>query len=303
MRKILVTGGTVFVSHYAAEYFAQQGDEVYVLNRGSKPQPEGVTPIIADRHALGDLLKGYDFDAVLDITAYTRRDVEDLVKALGSVKDYIFISSSAVYPETLPQPFTETQPPGLNSIWGAYGSNKLDAEQWLAEHLPQSYILRPPYLYGPMQNVYREPFVFECAEKGRSFYIPKDGSMKMQFFHVEDLCSFMDILLKRHPEERIYNVGNAEAVSIDQWVELCYEAVGMPLEKRYVNKEHAQRSYFPFHDYDYYLDVSRQNALMPDTKPMLEGLKEEYAWYRTHREDMVRKRYSEYIDEYLRSQG
>ena len=33
--KILVTGGTVFVSKYAAQYFAQKGHEVFVLNRGT----------------------------------------------------------------------------------------------------------------------------------------------------------------------------------------------------------------------------------------------------------------------------
>ena len=34
MRKILVTGGTNFVSRFTAEYFVKNGDEVYVLNRG-----------------------------------------------------------------------------------------------------------------------------------------------------------------------------------------------------------------------------------------------------------------------------
>ena len=29
MRKLLVTGGTVFVSRYVADYFARRGDEVY----------------------------------------------------------------------------------------------------------------------------------------------------------------------------------------------------------------------------------------------------------------------------------
>ncbi len=33
--KILVTGGTVFVSKFIAEYFASRGNEVYVLNRNT----------------------------------------------------------------------------------------------------------------------------------------------------------------------------------------------------------------------------------------------------------------------------
>lgn len=39
MRKILVTGGTVFVSKYVAEYYMSQGDKVYVLNRNTREQP------------------------------------------------------------------------------------------------------------------------------------------------------------------------------------------------------------------------------------------------------------------------
>ena len=296
MRKILVTGGTVFVSRFVANYFAQRGDDVYVLNRNSKPQLPNVTLIESDRNALGDKLKGYEFDAVLDITAYTREHVENLVNALGKFGDYIMVSSSAVYPETNPQPFTEEQSCGSNIHWGAYGTNKLAAEESLRQAVPHAYILRPPYLYGPMQNVYREPFVFACAEAGRKFYIPGNGSMNLQFFHVEDLCRFMEILLEKHPQERVYNVGNPDAVSIFDWVKLCYHAVGADLETVSV-EGHPQRAYFCFHDYDYYLDVTRQTALMPDVKPLAEGLKESYEWFSQNRDAVMRRPYMEYINE------
>lgn len=294
-RKILVTGGTVFVSRYVAKYFADKGDEVYVLNRNSKPQLPNVKLIEGDRNDLGDKLKDYEFDAVLDITSYTRQQAQNLVNALGKFEDYIMVSSSAVYPETNPQPFTEEQICGANSVWGDYGTNKLAAEEFLLEHIPQAYILRPPYLYGPMQNVYREPFVFACAEAGREFYIPGDGSMKMQFFHVEDLCRFMEILLEQHPAQRIFNVGNPEAISIAEWVQLCYDAVGAELKTIRV-EGHPQRSYFCFHDYDYFLDVTKQTALMPRVKPLAEGLQESYAWFRDNRDSIAPKPYIEYAD-------
>ena len=300
MRKILVTGGTVFVSRFVADYFAQKGDDVYVLNRNSKPQLPNVRLIESDRNDLGDKLKSYTFDAVLDITAYTREHVENLVNALGEFGDYIMVSSSAVYPETNPKPFAEEQPCGPNSIWGIYGTNKLAAEEYLRRAVPNAYILRPPYLYGPMQNVYREPFVFDCAESRRKFYLPGDGSMKMQFFHVEDLCRFMEILLEKHPAERIFNVGNPESVTIADWARLCYDAVGVPLETDNVHG-HPQRSFFCFHDYEYSLDVTRQTALMPDVMPLAEGVKESYEWFRRNREAIVRKPYLEYIDNIVRT--
>ena len=73
MRKILVTGGTVFVSRYVAEYFAGRGDEVYVLNRNHHTQPSGTILIEADRHNLGDVLRQNTFDTVLDVTGIQRK--------------------------------------------------------------------------------------------------------------------------------------------------------------------------------------------------------------------------------------
>lgn len=298
-KRMLITGGTVFVSRYAAEYFAQKGNEVFVLNRNTRPQSEGVTLIEGDRNQLGDCLKGYHFDVVLDINAYTEMDIKNLLDGLDEIHDYIFISSSAVYPETLPQPFHEEQHCGANSIWGAYGIHKIEAEQYLTRHVPQAYIIRPPYLYGPMQNIYREPFVFECARTQKPFFIPKDGSMKLQFFHVEDLCRFIDILLEQQPQNHIFNVGNPDVTDNNQWVELCYRVVGAECEKIYVDASHPQRSYFPFYDYEYRLDISKQQKLMPDTKSLFHGLQESYKWYCRHENLVIKKPYLEYITQNL----
>lgn len=296
MRKILVTGGTVFVSRYIAEYYVRQGVEVFVLNRGSRPQSQGVTHIQADRHATGNTLKGQHFDVVVDVTAYNAADIHHLLNALDSFDDYVFISSSAVYPETLPQPFTEEQPIGENRIWGAYGHHKIEAEQALRSRVPHAYILRPPYLYGPMNNLYREAFVFDCAMNDRPFYLPRDGKMPLQFFYIDDLCRFVDMLLTKHPEETVYNLGNPETVSVREWVTLGYQAAGK--EPSFVNVHDAGnvREYFCFYDYAYTLDVQRQTALMPNTTPLAEGLRQAYAWYIAHPEEVNKKPLLSFID-------
>ena len=173
MKKVLVTGGTVFVSRYVAEYYVRKNYDVYVLNRNTKVQSEGVTLIEADRKNLGNVLKDYHFDVVFDVTAYNANDVDSLLDGLGSFDDYILISSSSVYPEYCAQPFTENTPIGENIIWGKYGMGKVEAERALQARVPGAYILRPPYLYGPMNNVYREAFVFDCAIKNASFIYRK----------------------------------------------------------------------------------------------------------------------------------
>mgnify|MGYP001059388340 CR=1 FL=1 len=82
-KKILVTGGTVFVSRYIAEYYIAKGYEVYT-------QSKGVKLIQADRHKIGSALRMHHFNLVID-TGYTSEDVGALLHALGS---YLFLSAS-----------------------------------------------------------------------------------------------------------------------------------------------------------------------------------------------------------------
>ena len=272
MKKLLVTGGTTFVSKYVAEYFVNAGYEVYVLNRNTKPQVQGVKLIEGDRHNLNGILKDLSFDVVADITAYNEKDIVDFVKELGSYEQYIMISSSAVYPEYGAQPFIEESEKSVNKFWGAYGTDKIAAEKALLERVKDAYILRPPYLYGPMNNVYREAFVFDCALADRKFYLPKDGEMKLQFFHVKDLCKLMEVIINEKPEEHILNVGNALTVSIKEWVTKCYESLGKTPTFVNVYEDIEQRNYFSFYNYEYYLDVSRQGKIYPETITLEDGL-------------------------------
>lgn len=299
MKKVLVTGGTVFVSRFIAEYYVEKGYDVYVLNRNSREQSKGVTLIQADRHKLGDMLQEFSFDVVID-TAYNAKDVKLLLDALGNYKDYVFISSSAVYPEYIQQPFKEDALLAVNKYWGKYGTDKIEAEELLLQRNPNAYIVRPPYLYGPMNNVYREAFVFDCALADRKFYLPRDGSMKLQFFHIHDLCKFIDVLLRDKPKQHIFNVGNKETVSIREWVQLCYEIAGKSVEFVDVYEEVEQRNYFSFYNYEYYLDVSKQCELMAETQSLEEGLKEAFEWYIENEDKVNKKGYADYIDSNFR---
>ena len=124
MKNILVTGGTVFVSKMVAKYFASkkfnEKYKVYVLNRNNLPQVENVELINSSRENLGEKLEKYNFDIIIDITSYTKDDVKSILDSLGNSKnnlsEYILLSSSAVYPETLNLPFKESDEVGKNII-------------------------------------------------------------------------------------------------------------------------------------------------------------------------------------------
>lgn len=303
MSRILVTGGTVFVSKFIAEYFVRKKHEVFVLNRNTRPQIPLVKLIQADRNSLSKtLFQGLHFDLIIDVAAYTELDVKNLLDALESAGQYVFISSSAVYPETGTQPFAENAAVAPNKFWGSYGTNKIQAEKYLLSQKADAYILRPPYLYGRYNNVYREAFVFECAEKERTFYLPQDGKMLLQFFHVEDLCKMIEKIAETKPEQRIFNVGNEEAISVLDWVRLCYKIVGKELVTKNVlasaggEEPVEQRNYFCFYDYEYRLDVTRQKSLLGKTLDLETGLKDSYDWYKNNRDKVSRKNYIEFID-------
>ena len=296
MKKILIIGGTTFVSKYVAEYFVNCHYDVYVLNRNSKPQVKGVKLIEGDRHNLGDIIKDIYFDVVADITAYDAKDIIDLYDALGSFGQYIMISSSAVYPEYGIQPFFEDSDKAVNKFWGKYGTDKIAAENALLERVKDAYILRPPYLYGPMNNVYREAFVFDCAKADRKFYLPKDGEMKLQFFHVKDLCKLMEVIINNKPSEHILNVGNVEPISIKDWVTKCYACLDKVPSFVNVYDDIEQRNYFSFYNYEYYLDVQRQNSIFSETISLEEGLKESAEWYFANESEVNKKTFFDYID-------
>lgn len=287
--KILVTGGTVFVSKSIAEYFIGKGDEVYVLNRNTRPQPEGARLIEADRLNPGKKLKGMYFDAVFDATPYTAGDIDCLLNGIGGFGVYIMISTSAVYPETLKKPYKETDICGDNKFWGLYGSNKIKAEKTLLERVPGAYILRPSYIYGEGNNLYRESFVFDCADKNLPFYLPENCDLKLQFSYIGDLCRLISAVAEKLPENHIFNVGDIP-VTAEDWVRAGYAACGKSPKIIRVPAEFKLHKYFPFLNYSSEMDVTRQNSLLNNLMPLEEGLKRSRGWYQKYGDGTVRKK-------------
>ena len=117
---------------------------------------------------------------------------------------------------------------------------------------------------------------------------------------VIDLCRFIEIILEKQPEDHIFNVGSKDTVTTKEWVELCYKIADKTPRFVSVDKSVFQRLYFCFYDYEYVLDVTKQCALMPETTPLEDGLREEYEWYKQNPDSVYRKNpYINYIDENL----
>ncbi len=122
--RVLVMGGTEFISLHLVRALVRDGHALTVFNRRRRTDrlPAGVRVITGDRkdHAgLAAALSGAAFDAVCDITyaPTTGPDVAALAGAVASARpQFIFMSTGRVYDHALQIPYHEDTPRG--EYWG-----------------------------------------------------------------------------------------------------------------------------------------------------------------------------------------
>ncbi|GHB37801.1 epimerase [Pseudovibrio japonicus] len=263
MNKLLVIGGSGFVGASLIPALLSKGYDVTLLNRGSRPI-KGTQQLVADRNDPFAMRQAKDrFDAVIDTSAYTKEQSELAFKTFGiHAKKWIHLSTAAVYKETHDHLPSEKDPIGGTPTWGAYGKNKSEVDDFLLnqEHTP-TVAIRPPYLYGPNNDIDREQFVWARALTDRPIILPSDGQSKLQFLHEEDLASFIVYLLAMHamPTEAI-NLADPHILTAEKWVQMLCEIAEVKAEILYgkdIAPDVPAREYFPFRDCDNALDVTR----------------------------------------------
>ena len=94
MRKVLILGGSYFIGRRITEQCLEDGWEVSLLNRGSKPWTgRPVTQLTCDREdaaAMKQTLKGRTFDAVIDVSGLNQKQIEICCESLDcSVKHWL----------------------------------------------------------------------------------------------------------------------------------------------------------------------------------------------------------------------
>jgi 2'-hydroxyisoflavone reductase len=167
--KLLVIGGTSFIGLHVVESALAAGHEVTMFNRGvtnpdAFPQVEHLT---GDRERTEDLdlLRGRDWDAVVDTCGFDYRVVERSSEILsGHVGHYTFISSIAVYAdftrrndEDSPKVELKDDPdkPRERAFGGSslYAPMKVLSEGVIAEAFPEHWAtVRPSSVSGPQDH-------------------------------------------------------------------------------------------------------------------------------------------------------
>ena len=237
--RVLVAGGTEFISLHLVQALLRDGHEVTVLNRGRQPGrlPAGVRTIVADRKdhpGLRKALAGERFDGLVDVTYAPTlgEDVEALLDAPAAVGHVLFVSTGRVYDHASPIPFDEDTPRTL--YWGEYARNKIAGEDVLLRRhrqrgLPVT-IVRPTHVYGPLNTRNNETFFFDRLVRERPVLVPGGGGWLRQFGHVADLADAMAAMLGVPAAYgRSYNVTGEEAITQVGFVELIAGVMKRPL--------------------------------------------------------------------------
>ncbi|MEV7232392.1 NAD-dependent epimerase/dehydratase family protein [Polymorphospora sp. NPDC051019] len=199
--RVLVLGGTRFVGRSIVEAALARGDKVSVLNRGvSRPAPEGVDTLIADRtdpRALGDAIGEREWDAVIDTWTGAPRAVRDSCALLaGRVGHYGYVSSRVVYDKPIPAGADESAPAidgdPDDEADGFYPTAKRGSEiAVLRAFEDRALLARPGPVFGRYEDVGSLTWWLRRIQRGGRVLAPGDPSDPLQYVDVRDFSTWM----------------------------------------------------------------------------------------------------------------
>ena len=208
-QKVLILGGTGFIGPHFVNALTAGGHKITLFNRGKRDtevKPD-IEQLLGDRNGQIDALKGHDWDAVIDNSAYTPKQVRLTAELLkGHVKQYILISSVAAYANFAKAGIDENYElskladPTVEEVNGqTYGGLKVLCEQ-VAEEIygKQATLIRPTYIAGPGDYTDRFTYWPVRVSKGGEMLAPGAPSDPFQIIDVRDLADFMRLVVEKH---------------------------------------------------------------------------------------------------------
>ncbi len=194
MSKVLILGGTGWLSARIARQWCDHGAEVTALGRGGRPAPEGVELIVGDRedaHVYRRLQR--DWDVVVDVSSRARH-VDEAVRMLGPrAARCVYVSSVSVYIDSLELGADESAPTHAADDHGDYAAQKVAAEQAVSVLGDRVRIVRPGLITGPGDPSDRFGYwgaAFERAGTG-AVLVPDATDRWVQVIDVDDLAAFI----------------------------------------------------------------------------------------------------------------
>ena len=256
---VLVMGGSYFLGRIFCIFASRRDDmELTLVNRGryAMTQYPHLTEHRCDRHDARGLerLPERDYDAVVDLCAYTPGDIRFLLEHLpGSVRRYILISTADVYarkPEEAADedfPLRTGQDPGTV---GEYIYHKCLLEEELRKECAargmEFTVLRPAFIYGPYNYAPRESWYVQRIVRGEEIPVPEDASARFQFVFVKEAAeAILACICRQEAANRAYNLAAPEVLDYPAFMETLAQVSDRPFATRPVTVEQALRENIP----------------------------------------------------------
>ncbi|MGF0117309.1 NAD-dependent epimerase/dehydratase family protein [Promicromonospora sp. Marseille-Q5078] len=218
--KLLVLGGSVFLSRAVAADAVARGHEVVTVSRGRSGEvPDGVRHVVADRgEPFPAVLADEGFDAVVDVSR-TPSHVRRAVAALPAAH-WVFVSTVNVYADDsdpagpgegrLRDPEPEDVDPSASAE--AYGAMKVACEEIVRAGAVSAAVVRPGLIVGPGDPSGR--FAYWPARMRRvlddgaaDVLAPGDPADPVQVIDVRDLAAWVVDLAAARTEGVFDSVG------------------------------------------------------------------------------------------------
>jgi nucleoside-diphosphate-sugar epimerase len=303
--KILLLGGSGFLSGTMARCALRDGHEVWAVTRGQKQLLPSLHSIVADRKNASEFAcaiatANQHWDLVIDCIGYSADDAKQDLECFATRAEHlVFISTDFVLgPIDRPWKVDETYD-RFNDT--PYGIGKRAAEEVLLIHAQQSRaskmrvtVLRPCHIYVPgsllgcLPKHGRDPQLIDRIKRGESLTLVGGGFFLQQPVFAEDLWTMaVSCFNNEHTNGQIYFAPGPDIVESREFYRIIANILGVDLTIDEVSitdylREHPEHASFCAHRV-YDTGKAKRHALkLPGTPPRL-GLSR-------HVEDALRAR-------------
>lgn len=251
--KVLFIGGTGTISMAITRLLAERGDELYLLNRGSRNYglPENVRIINCDinnEKEAAEKLAGMEFDCVGEFIGFVPAQLErDFRLFAGKTKQFIYISSASAYRKPM-QGYVITEETPLENPYWEYSRNKKACEEYLFERYRNDgfpvTIVRPSHTYDERSvplGVHGKNGSWQVVKRireGKPVIIHGDGSSLWTITHNSDFAkAYAGLIGNPAAIGETFHITTDESVSWNEIYGYIADALGVKLKPYYISSE------------------------------------------------------------------
>lgn len=185
-----------------------------------------------------DTKKQSNADVYFKINTDLTKKIYDFFLRSSTNKFIYFSSVKAAADSVRLSPLTEDVVP---SPIGPYGESKIAAESYILAHEPtrdekrkEVYILRPCMIHGP-GNKGNLNLLYQVVSKGFPWPLGAFENRR-SFTSIDNLCFVISGLIEKEVQSGIYHIGDDEALSTNELIQVICEAKGKKARIWYINR-------------------------------------------------------------------